>query len=240
MIQILILVSAALAYYFAVFLKNKKVGYSLTTVFLVLFVASLGLLVGNEYGHFGMQKATVHKTVSVQTVKKGSNLLLYKPLGNKGKEKVYVYRTPETVDAKKPNTTKADVNVKNTVKVGDYDNATLEQTTKRWDYKNDFYAFLFNLSKNNHEFISQKNTFKVGQDWLVITTDQTNKLNKKLKDKTVKAQMAQEGEAYVKKVVAQEMQANPSMSKAQQAKVVKQAQAEYKIQAAKKLVDSLK
>lgn len=240
MIQISILVFAALAYYFAVFLKNKRLGYTLTTVFLVLFVLSLGLLVGNEYGHFGMEKATVNTSRQITTVKKGSNILLYKKLGTNGKEQVYIYRTPDTADAKKPNTTKADVNVTNKVKQGDYDTSTLDQKTTRWQYKNDFYAFLFNLSKNNHEMVKQTNTFKVGQDWLVLTTSQANALNKKLKDKDVQAQMKADAEAYVKKTVAQEMQANPSMTKAQQAKVVKQAQNDYKIQASKKLVQSLK
>ncbi|AKP67100.1 DUF4811 domain-containing protein [Companilactobacillus ginsenosidimutans] len=240
MIQISILVCAGLAYYFAVFLRNKRVGYSLMSVFIVLFILSIGLLVGNEYGHYGMEKVTTDKTIQIQTVKKGSNVLLYKKLGTNGKENVYIYRTPSTENATKPNTTKVDVNVKNSVKHGDYNIAKLSQKTQRWEYKNGFYSFLFNLSNNNKEFIKQQNTFKVGQDWLVLTTNQADKLNKKMKDKNVQAQMKAEGEAYVKKTVAQEMQANPSMTKAQQAKVIKQAEADFKVQAAKKIADTLK
>ncbi|KRL65625.1 DUF4811 domain-containing protein [Companilactobacillus versmoldensis] len=240
MIQISILVLAALAYFCAVFVKNKRVGYSFTTVFIVLLIGATVSLVLNEQNHFGMEKVVSQKTIPIQTVKKGSNLLLYKELGNKGKERVYVYRTPSTENAKKPNTTKADINVKNKVKVGDYNISKIDQKTTRWEYKNGFYSFLFNLSNNNNEFVSQKNTFKIGQDWLVLTTKQANALNKKLKDKSVKAQMQQEGEAYVKKVVAQEMQANPSMSSAQQKKVVSEAQNAYKLQAVKDLVKDLK
>lgn len=240
MIQISILVFAALAYYFAVFLKNKRVGYSLTTIFIVLFVASIGLLVGNEYSHFGMEKVTNEKTFQIQTVKKGSNLLLYKPLGTSGKEKVYIYRTPATENAKKPDTTKADVNVTNKVQRSDSNIAKVDQKTTRWEYKNDFYAFLFNLSNNNNEFIKQTNTFKVGNDWLVLTTNQASQLAKKMKDKNVQAQMKQEGEAFVKKTVAQEMQANPSLTNAQQQQIIKKAQTQYKAQATKEIIASLK
>ncbi len=240
MIQISILVFAALAYYFAVFLKNKRVGYSLTSVFLVLFVGCLVLLVSNEYGHYGMHKVTEDKTFQIQTVKKGSNILLYQNLGTNGKETVYIYRTPSTANDKNPQHTKTETKVTNKVKQGNYSIAKVDQKTQRWEYKNDFYAFLFNLSNNNKEFIKQTNTFKVGQDWLVLTTKQASALSKKMKDKTVQAQMQQEGAAYVKNAVMQAMEANPSMSKAEQAKVTKQAEAQFKVEAAKKIADSVK
>lgn len=239
MVQITILISAALAYFFAVFLKNKRVGYTLMSVFIALFLISIGLLVGNEYGHLGMEKVTTNKTIAIQTVKKGSNLLLYKKLGT-GNEKVYVYRTPDTAKAKKPNTTKADINVTNKVKQGNFDSSKINQKTTRWEYKNGFYSFLFNLSNNDKEFVKQSNTFEIGSDWLVLSTTQANKLNKMLKDKDVQAKMKSEGADYVKSVVAQEMSANPSMSETQRASVVKQAQAEYQASAVKKLVGNLK
>ncbi|WP_125771331.1 DUF4811 domain-containing protein [Companilactobacillus furfuricola] len=239
MIQITILISAGIAYFFAVFLKNKRVGYSLMSVFIALFLISIGLLVGNEYGHFGMEKVTTNKNIAIQTVKKGSNLLLYKKLGT-GSEKVYVYRTPDTAKAKKPNTTKADINVSNKVKQGNFDNAKIRQKTTRWEYKNGFYSFLFNLSGNGHEFVKQSNTFEIGSDWMVLSTTQANKLDKLLKDKDVQAQMKSEGTEYVESAVAKKMAEDPSMSETERADVVKQAQAEYQASAVKKLVGNLK
>lgn len=240
MILISILVFAGLAYYFAVFIKNKKVGYGFSFTFIALFILSLVLLISNEYGHFGMKQVTSEKTYQIQTVQKGSNLLLKKELGTNGKEDVYIYRTPETANKKKPTTTKVDVNVTNKVKTGNYSAATLERKTTRWEYKNSFYSFLFGISDNNKEFVKQTNTFKVGQDWLVLTTTQASKLQKQMKSKTFQAQMKQEGAAYVKAAVTKAMQANPSMSADEQKQVTQQAEKAFKAESQAKLIQEIK
>lgn len=240
MIIISILICAGLGYYFAVFLKNKKVGYTLSFTFIALFILSLVLLIANEYSHFGMKQVTSEKTEQIQSVQKGSNLLLEKQLGTNGKENVYVYRTPETANTKKPKTTKVDVNVKNIVKTGNYSAATLTKKTTRWEYKNDFYSFLFGISDNNKEFVKQTNTFKVGNDWLVLTTTQASQLQKKMKSKAFQAQMKQEGAAYVKAAVTKAMQANPSMSAAEQKQVTQKAEKAFKAQAQAKLIQEIK
>lgn len=240
MILISILIFAGLAYFFAVFLKNKKVGYSLSFTFIALFIISLVLLISNEYNHFGMEQVTNKTTYQIQSAQKGSNLLLEKKLGTSGKENVYVYRTPETANAKKPKTTKANVHVKNVVKTGNYSAVTLEQKTTRWEYKNGFYSFLFGISDNNKEFVKQTNTFKVGSDWLVLTTTQAKQLQKKMSSKTFKAQMKKEGAAYVQAAVTKAMQANSSMSSAEQKKIAKQAQKEFQAEAQAKLIQEVK
>lgn len=240
MIIVSIIICAILGYYFAVFVQNKRVGYPLSFTFIALFILSLVLLISNEYGHFGMQQVTNEKTYQIQSVQKGSNLLLKKELGTNGKEDVYIYRTPETANKKKPTTTKVDVNVKNKVKVGNYSAATLERKTTRWEYTNDFYAFLFGISNNNKEFVKQTNTFKVGQDWLVLTTSQASQLQKQMKSKTFQAQMKQEGAAYVKAAVTKAMQANPTMSASQQKQVAQQAEKAFKAEAQAKLIQEIK
>jgi len=240
MVIVSILIFAVLAYYFAVFLKNKKVGYSLTFSFVALFIVGLVLLVSNEYGHFGMKRVVTDKTYQIQSVQKGSNLLLKKEIGTKGKEDVYIYRTPETSNKKKPNTTKVDVNVKNKVKTGNYSAATLEKKTTRWEYKNAFYSFLFGISDNNKEFIKQTNTFKVGNDWLVLTTTQASQLQKKMKSQAFKAQMKQDGETYVKAAVMKAMKANPKMTPAEQKQVTQQAEKAFKAEAQAKLIQEIK
>lgn len=239
MVIISIVICAALAYYFAVFLQNKKVGYSLSFTFIALFILSIVLLVANESSHFGMQKVTESKTEQIQTVNKGSKVLLYKNLGTKGKENLYIYRTPETANDKKPQTTKVDLHVKNNVKVGNYDAATMTQKTTRWEYKNDFYSFLFGISDNNKEFIKQTNTFKVGKDWLVLTTNQAKELDKKTKSKSFKAQMKSEGAAYVKAAVMKAMQEDPSMTPSEQKQVQEKATKAFKAQAMEKLVEEI-
>lgn len=240
MVLISILLCAGLAYFFAVFLKNKKVGYSLAFTFIGLFIIGLVLLISNEYGHFGMEKVTTEKTYQIQSVQKGANLLLEKKLGTNGKESVYVYRTPETAKAKKPQTTKVNSQVKNVVKTGNYKNATVTKKTTRWEYKNGFYSFLFGISDNNKEFVKQTNTFKVGDDWLVLTTTQAKQLQKKMNSKAFKAQMKQEGEAFVKAEVTKAMMQNPSMTAAQQKQVTKQAQQAFQAQTQAKLIQEIK
>ena len=240
MVLISILLCAGLAYFFAVFLKNKKVGYSLAFTFIGLFIIGLVLLISNEYGHFGMEKVTSEKTYQIQSAQKGANLLLEKKLGTNGKESVYVYRTPETAKAKKPQTTKVDSHVTNVVKTGNYKNATVTKKTTRWEYKSGFYSFLFGISDNNKEFIKQTNTFKVGNDWLVLTTTQAKQLQKKMSNKTFKAQMKQEGEAFVKAEVAKAMMQNPAMTSAQQKQIAKQAQATFQAQAQAKMIQEIK
>lgn len=240
MVLISILVFAILAYYFAVFLNNKKVGYTLSFTFIAFFILGLVLLVSNEYGHFGMQKVVSEKTYQIQSIQKGSNLLLKKELGTKGKEDVYIYRTPETSNKKKPTTTKVDVNVTNKVKTGNYSAATLERKTTRWEYKNGFYSFLFGISDNNKEFVKQTNTFKVGNDWLVLTTTQASQLQKKMKSKAFQAQMKQEGATYVKEAVMKAMKANPKMTADEQKQVTQQAEKAFKAEAQAKLIQEIK
>jgi len=240
MIIVSIIICAVLSYYFAVFVNNKKVGYPLSFTFVALFILSLILLISNEYGHLGMKQTTKEATYQIQSVQKKSNLLLKKELGSNGKEDVYIYRTPETVNAKKPQTTKVDVNVKNVVKTGNYSAATLTKKTTRWEYKNGFYAFLFGISKNNKEFVKQHNTFKVGNDWLVLTTTQASQLQKQMKSKTFQAQMKQEGEAYVKDAVTKAMQANPKMSADEQKQTAQQAQKAFQAEAQAKLIQNIK
>ncbi len=235
-----IIISAVLGYYFAVFIKNKKVGYPLSFTFIALFILSLVLLVSNEYSHFGMEKVTSEKVYQIQSVQKKSNMLLKKELGTNGKEDVYIYRTPETATTKKPKTTKVDVNVKNVVKTGNYDNATLTKKTTSWKYKNGFYSFLFGISQNNNEFVKQTNTFKVGNDWLVLSTTQASQLQKKLKSKSFQAQMKQEGATYVKAAVMKAMQANPQMTPAEQKKVTQQATKAFQAEAQAKMIQEIK
>ena len=107
-------------------------------------------------------------------------------------------------------------------------------------YKNGFYSFLFGISDNNKEFIKQTNTFKVGDDWLVLTTTQAKQLQKKMNSKAFKAQMKQEGEAFVKAEVTKAMMQNPSMTAAQQKQVTKQAQQAFQAQAQAKLIQEIK
>jgi len=240
MIIVSIIICAVLGYYFAVFIKNKRVGYPLSFTFIALFVLSLILLISNEYSHFGMEQRVSEKTYQIQSVQKGSNLLLKKELGTNGKENVYVYRTPETAKAKKPQTTKVDRHVKNVVKTGNYSAATMTKKTTRWEYKNGFYSFLFGLSDNNKEFVKQTNTFKVGNDWLVLTTTQASQLQKKMKSKSFQAQMKQEGEAYVKAAVTKAMTANPQMTAAEQKQTTQQATKAFQAQAQAKLIQDIK
>jgi len=80
----------------------------------------------------------------------------------------------------------------------------------------------------------------VGNDWLVLTTNQASQLQKRMKSKTFQAQVKQEGEVYVKAAVAKAMQANPKMSADEQQQTAQQAQKAFQGQIQAKLIQEIK
>ncbi|WP_129045384.1 DUF4811 domain-containing protein [Companilactobacillus metriopterae] len=240
MVLVIILASVLISYYFAVYVKNKKVGYSVASLFILVLIGSLSLLVANEYSHFGMEQKTTSTTEDIHPVQSGMNVLIYKQVGTSGKENVYVYKTSKDKHSKDTSHTKVDVNVTNKVKYGTYENPKLTKKTTHWVYKNDFYKLLFGIANNDNEFVKQTNTFYIDKSWATMSTDEAKQLQKMMGSKEVQAQSKEQGEAYVKAALAKAMQANPSMTPDQQKQVISDAQAQYQASALKQALKTIR
>lgn len=196
MIVILVILSVLLFAFTFIFSKSTW-QYILTVIFGIVFIGSIVLMEMNYAHHFGMEKETTTKEISLVSSADAENLniLLYQPVGTKG-DKVYLYKTTPT--QKKVSQTGTD-HVTNTVKTTDTDKATLEMKTTRWVYKDSFYDLLFGISGNNKEFDSRKNMFYLPSDWLELSTDQAKKLGEEMSAKKDTL------EADIKKYVADKL-----------------------------------
>ncbi|EPH95719.1 hypothetical protein D920_02246 [Enterococcus faecalis 13-SD-W-01] len=231
---ILVLILSVLLFAFLNVFAKKTWQTFVSFIFGAIFVASLGLLVANISNHFGMEKVTETKTADlVSSADSDANMLLYQPLGD-GSEKVYLYKTKE--DQKKPTATGTD-SVTNKV-VETSDKAQKETKTTYWVYKNDMYKFWFGLAGNDHEYDKKVNTFKLPEDWVVLSTDQAKELAK-LAEKN-KPAMEEEAKSYIQQEMMKKMAENPKMSKEEQAALTKELAAQYQKQAFAKMVEEVK
>lgn len=225
--MILAIIAGSLLAVVGLFIFAKAIWqYVIAVIFAVIFMGSIALMTLNYTHHFGMKETNVvtkqklYNTAETDIV----NLLLYQPLGD-GSEKVYLYKTE--AQQKKVTATKTD-QVTNTVKTNQA-TAQLVTTTKRWVYRSDWYRFLFGIADNNHEYISQVNTFEIPTDWSVLSVAQAKAFGQLMKER--KDSLAAEGKVYVTKQVTEAMMKNPKLSPAEQGELVKKATATYQAQA---------
>ncbi|MFT9373415.1 DUF4811 domain-containing protein [Liquorilactobacillus hordei] len=219
----------------------------LSIIFALGLVVSMIFMVENDKRHFGMHKVETVKTSKLVSAaaSKQINLLLYQAVGTSGKEKVYIYKSKTS--QKKATTTNPDPSkTQNKVKkiTG---NAKLVTRTFRWEYKNDFYKFWFGISGNGHKLIRHYNTFKINDNWAVLSTQQAKKLQKLAKSEdqaTVQNQAKAYVEAQVKEKLTAALTKNPTMSTQEQqsltAKASAQAQKDFKKQALQELIKKAK
>ncbi|MFV0557739.1 MAG: DUF4811 domain-containing protein [Enterococcus sp.] len=231
---IVLLIASTLGLLFS-FVFAEKLGQKiLAAVFFVFFIASLILSVSNTDFHFGMEQ--VERTKTTELVSSGDasldlDLLLYQTLDEEGQENVYLYKTSSK--QKKPKTTTADVSVTNQVQTG-AEEAQKVTTTTRWEYKNDWYKFLFGIYNNNHEYVKQKNVFVIPDSWVVLSTDEAQQLGE-LAQKAQKEQSSAEAQEkaqaalkeYLQEEMTQALKENPEMSDEQQEKLTEELTAEY-------------
>lgn len=208
----------------------------LDLLFLVLLIGSVGLLIGNDKGHWGMTTRTTTTRQSLTTTADlpGANLLLYQPLGN-GHEKIFIYKT--SAQQKKPLTTSADVRTTSNVTRTKEKQAQLVTKTQRYVYRNGFYRFLYAGLGNNNAFKSRQHNFKVGQIWVVLSTKQAKKMQKAAK--ASQAQLKQQLASAVKAKMQAALKQNPQLTAAQQQALQKQFAAAAKAQAQQQLLQKL-
>lgn len=232
---IFVLIASVIAFALTNVFAKKLWQTLLSLVFGLLFVLSLGLIVGNITNHFGMEEVTETKTTPLVSSADQSdvNMLLYQSLGD-GTEKVYLYRTDDKQKEPKATGTK---NETNKVEQTDGKAEKVSQTTY-WVYKNDQYKFWFNLADNNHEYERRVNTFKLPADWIELSTDQASELAKRVEEQ--KSTMEADAQKFVKEGLMKAMAQNPTMSQEEQQQVSKDLATTYQKQALAKLVAEVK
>ncbi|WP_125711362.1 DUF4811 domain-containing protein [Lacticaseibacillus porcinae] len=218
-----------------IMMKNGTWRVVLSAIFGVIMIGSLYLVNANDRSHFGMEKVTTTKTVTITSASpsKALPMLLHQDVGTSGKRQVYIYKV-----AGKTTHTKADYLVSNHVVTGD--KATVKSVKTAWVYKNDFYKSFF-ANQNNHKLIKQVNTITIPKTWTSLSTKQAKALAKRLKaaqnpTATQKAQMT----AAIQQAVVQAKMKNPSMTAAQQKQVIAQAKAKLQQAAIQQAIKAVK
>lgn len=226
---------AVLSFVFFIYIENRTVSVTLTVLAVLGLIISGGFAVKNWKDHFGLEQYTTTTTKNIYSVSpnKQMSMILYQPIGSKNNHQVYIYKNSE--NAKKPVHTQANSDTKNKLT---RINGTTQMTTTvtRWRYKNNAAKFWFAFTGENHKFVKRTNKIEVNKNWLVLSVAQSKALQKQMKNKTYQAQLQQQGKAFVMKGMQAAMMKNPTMSKADQAKLQKQLTGEFQAQAIKKLI----
>lgn len=239
MILVILIVATVCLYLSFIMMKRSWLRTTLNTIFALIFVASLWLIHANDSNHFGMKQVTTEQTQVVYSASPASQLklLLRQNVGTSGKHNVYIYKTSAKAKATH---TKADYDVHNRVTTTTDNVAQL--TTKRveWVYRSSFDKLLF-AGQNNHLLIKQTNTFAIPNGWYTLTTAQAKALAKQVKqlqkpDAATKAKMATALQAQLTAAVKKD----PTMTKTQQAALLKKLTAQYQQQALAKLIAQIK
>ena len=236
MILVLLVLSTLALFLTFVYMRQSTMRLTLTAIFGITLVASLVLVVRNDSAHYGMEKVTTTKTTPLKSA--GSDqmdLLLYQSVGTADKNRVYIYK--QTTDQKKVSHTAASIKTTNQVKRTTGATKLVTKTT-RWTYKSQAAKFWFGIADNDHELVSHHNTFYIKKNWVVLSTTQAKKLSTLAKQqaKTLKSR----AKVYVGNEVKAAMMKNPSLSKAQLAKLEKAAAARFQAQAMQSLLQQVK
>ncbi|WP_243681213.1 DUF4811 domain-containing protein [Lacticaseibacillus manihotivorans] len=198
-------------------------------------IGSLYLVNANDRSHFGMEKVTTTKTVTITSASpsKALPMLLHQDVGTSGKRQVYIYKV-----AGKTTHTKADYLISNRVVTGD--KATVKSVKTAWVYKNDFYKSFF-ANQNNHKLIKQVNTITIPKTWTSLSTQQAKALAKRLKaaQNPTAAQKAKMTAAIQQAVIQAKMK-NPAMTATQQKQVITQAKAKLQQAAIQQAIKAVK
>ncbi|GEP19922.1 DUF4811 domain-containing protein [Pediococcus argentinicus] len=250
---IFLLIIAAICLFLSMTLISKFWPRLIVSLLLAATViGSMIAMVANDREHLGMHKVTETSTEDVYSVSpsKQMSMILYKNIGSKGTERVYIYKHDKS--QKKPGHTNVN-DTYNKVKTTTGD-PRLESKTTRWEYKNGAYKFWFGIADNNDKLIRRDNTFYIPKDWLSLSTTQAAKLQKLAKEN--QAKMKTEGkkvvkaevEKTVKETVMAAMKKDPTMSPQDRQKLMqetgkkaaKEAAAKYQAEAMQKMIDEAK
>lgn len=136
----------------------------LVTLGLILTVGSAGAMILNYNQHLGLKRVTTTRYYPLASSQPGAGqVLLVKPLGTTGRERVYLYRTnPLAKKLTKTNPAKGSVRV---IRNAAQDRLTVKTTT--WVYRNEELRLLFAVGMPNHEFAAKQWQFELKSGWRV-------------------------------------------------------------------------
>ncbi|PKX80547.1 DUF4811 domain-containing protein [Lactiplantibacillus plantarum] len=237
MILVLLVVSAIALFLSFIYVHQNTLRISLSVIFAALLVTSIVFVSKNDGQHYGMVKTTTTTTQSLKSAgsSKQLDLLLYQSVGTADKHRVYIYK--KTTNQKKVSHTTASVKTANQVKTT---TATPKLVTKmtRWTYKSNAMKFWFGLANNDKQLIKRTNYFYINKNWVVLSTTQAKQFSKLMKQQ--QATLKARAKVYVTNQVKAAMVKNPTMSKAQLAKVQKAAAAQYQANAIQSMLKTVK
>ncbi|BDR58061.1 DUF4811 domain-containing protein [Xylocopilactobacillus apicola] len=174
MIIVLLVVMTLVAYFGGVYVENRQVGNWIRFISDVLLVGIVALIIANNSYHFGMQKQVEKTTTSVQSALPQQKIpfLLYEPLGNAGKEQVYLYHSGSS----KLKHTSTDQTTNRVVRRAGKPELVSEKTV--WRYQNNFSRLMFGVAGNDGTRIKTRNTFYLPKNWVVMSSKDAKKLAK--------------------------------------------------------------
>ncbi|WP_125580795.1 DUF4811 domain-containing protein [Levilactobacillus cerevisiae] len=153
---------------------------------LLLLVAMATLMIGNDNWHWGMHQVTTTTTVKIASISPSNkvNLLVYQPIRQANKERVYVYQLAGQTAQRH---TAASVKLRNRVRYQAVRQAKLTTATTRWTYNNDAWRWLFSWTGQHHNLVRRQNTFTLPTSWSTLSTRQAKWLAKAVASKEAAA-----------------------------------------------------
>ena len=253
----IILVMAVFAigmFYSWLVLKNRTMRAIFGPIFTVLLIGAVWRTTSVCANNTGLTAKTTTTTKGVYSAlgsKSPAGVLVQSRLGSKADNYVLVYN--DTADAKKPtvhgkpSTKVADIpnGVKKemTYKVADVKKATVKVETTRWEWKNAFWRVMFGIGGQGGKLKKQVTTVTVPKNtWVVMTADQSKKLQAAQKSAAPEAQAAQQAQmkSAIEAKVAAYMQANPKATPDQVKAYTTEQTAEMTATAMKQMLSQLK
>lgn len=242
MVIILTFLGAIAFFASMMFVEHKQSRIVLAVITGAIFVLSTTLMTLNYSQHFGMHQVTTTTTKRIYSASNSSMpLALYQPVGSNGRDDVYIYNSKQR--QKTPDHTQANEYTSSKIKWTNNPTPQLITTETRWQYKNNFYKFLYAWSGIDNTLIKRTNLLEYPTSYVKITTKQADKLAKLAKSpagKQVQAQAREQGRAFVTGKVQAAMAKNPQMTAKQIQAVSAQAEQEFQAQSVKQLLKQLK
>ncbi|KRL28049.1 hypothetical protein FD27_GL000323 [Limosilactobacillus frumenti DSM 13145] len=220
MIIILMFISAMALFACVMFINHRPSRIVGTVIFGLLFVGSTTLMTLNYSHHFGMHTVTTTTTKTVYSAGGKLPLAIYQPIGNSGKDNVFIYKT--SLKHSKTHHTQANEYTTSKMKFSNRQEPQLTTTETRWYFKNKFYKALYMWSGMDGTLIERTNVINYPQSYIKVTTGQA----KQLQTKAGKAgdAMQHQAQVFVTNKVQAAMAKDPQMSAQQIQQVSRQAE----------------
>lgn len=239
MILLIMAICVVLAFISFIYIPNKSVSAILAVIFVAGAFTTGVFVVKNWKDHYGLKEVTTTgatRTIYPVSSSNGMSTVIYSPIGTANKHQVYVYKT--SANAKKTTHTQVSSTTKNKV-IRTSGKSHIVTKTTRWAYKNGAAKIWFAFTGQDGQYIRRENKIYINKNWLVLSAAQAKALKKEMSSKTFQAKLKTQAKAYVTAQVKAAMTKDPSMSSADQAKVEKQATAEFQQKAIAKVIKQI-